>query len=316
MPSVYLGEKDVAILWDVYAAGGMSTEQISLRHFRRTSRSQISRIKKAQRRLRTLVKAQVLQRRKYQVQPTSGQYQYVYTLDTLGMQALSQQFGSHPHALDTKRAQATANTLFLDHALQATDVRIALELACEADNHTSLETWLYDRELRMEGITDMVLRTKVGGKQEKAPIIPDAVFVLKRQERVSLYFLEIDRRTTTVEPNALEKRSWVTKIMDYVTFLRSDGYKQRYSMYFTPKNGATMPPARVLVVTTGERRLHHMKEVTERTLLAADAPELHHWFWFTTAALAMNRAVVLTEPIWQITGLAEPAPLLPKAVTA
>lgn len=310
--SVYLGENDYAILWNVYAAGGMSTEQISRLYFQRTSSNTISRIKMAQRRLRTLVKARVLQRRKYRVHPKANRYQYVYALDKLGMQVLGEQFGIQFHVFDTKRAQATTNTLFLFHALQATDVRIALEMACERNNHTSLETWHYDRELRMEGMTDIVLRTKASGKQEKAPIVPDAVFVLKQQERTSLYFLEIDRRTTTVEPNALEKRGWVTKIMDYVSFLQSDLYKQRYSMYFTQKSRSMLPPARVLVVTTGERRLHHMKEVTERTVIAADAEDFCHWFWFTTAELATNGTLVLTEPIWQVTGLDEPAPLLPK----
>ncbi|MFN8495572.1 MAG: replication-relaxation family protein [Caldilineaceae bacterium] len=311
--SLCLGARDFAILWDVYVANPITAEQISALHFEPTAVNAVSAIKNCQRRLRQYVQAGYVQRQRYRTPGKAGRYQYLYTLTEQGAATVYAYLGVEPGLAEGKPKHDPKGLGIAPHNLIATAVRIAVKRACAADLRTELDLWLYDRELRIEGMTDVVYSPKATGKPKLIPLIPDAVFVLRQQQRTCLCFVEIDTGSTTVEANALEKRSWVTKTMGYANFLQSEQYRQRYSRYFAHLPAASIPPARVLVVTTSERRLQNLVETTQRTLVALGAEQFCSWLWFTTTAWATDAQRVLAAPIWYTAAFGDPLPLLPQA---
>jgi hypothetical protein len=151
-------------------------------------------------------------------------------------------------------------------------------------------TWKPEEVLRSEAKTDNVT------------VVPDDYFLVEQpipqehRSRILRLFIEIDRRTVTGEAkaSALSQRDWAHRIQGYNTYFRSDAYSKRYGSI-----AGKPAPARVLTITTGEKRAQHLREITMKNGGKAK-------YWFTTfdmvrpETILVNPTTILTAPIWTV----------------
>ena len=117
--------------------------------------------------------------------------------------------------------------------------------------------------------------------------------MLARGDKKGLFFVEIDMGTVTVEPSLWERKGWAKKVQAYAAYLNTAAYASRYEDR----------RARILTITSGEKRLNHLKATTEKV----GGGEL---FWFSTFTQVLDSSRLLTEPIWQLAGSEAPRALL------
>jgi hypothetical protein len=122
------------------------------------------------------------------------------------------------------------------------------------------------------------------GKQQKAAIVPDGYFHLDTGSHDYHHFLEVDLRTVVGKATRWGRRDWARKIQAYIAYFDSGLYQQRYET----------TSLRILTVTTGERRLRNLQEITERV-------GGRKRFWFTTFD-ELTSETVFTKPIWRMAG--------------
>lgn len=274
--------RDLEILQAIWTARYMTTPQIQALFWRETKGGQFGALKASQRRLRQLTQAGLLRRIEQPVRRGEGPRPFIYTLDRLGAQVLSQELGIEPDEADWKPKSAEENYPFLQHLLATNDFRIALTLAC-AQYAFTLETWLDEKLLKSEEMRDYVT-VRVGNAEQRIAVVPDGFFVLLAGQRRARCCVEIDRGMVTVSPTLAEQRGWTQKVRAYLEYHASGSYTRRYQSH----------NLWVLTVTTGERRLLNMKQATEA--VGGDFR-----FWFTTFD-QITPAQVLTEPIWYQAG--------------
>jgi hypothetical protein len=289
--------RDVAILEDIYTARYMTVPQIQALYWREKRGGHIGPRRACQRRMQQLFQHELVRRIEPLIRYSEGKKPLIYALAKKGAQLLVNEVGIEFAQLDYKAQSAEENYPFLQHLLDTTDVRIAFTEAAEVAG-LQLELWRNERELKSEGLSDVIVLTDPDGKQHKAAVVPDAVVCLNRSGKRAVFLIEIDRRTVTVEPSKWEKRGWVRKVRQYTAYFQSEGYKNRYGDLV----------AQVLTITTGDKRLAHLKQATE-------IAEGGKRFWFTTFD-QVQQANLLTSPIWQRAGLAGGQTLLPAEKTA
>jgi hypothetical protein len=205
---------------------------------------------------------------------------YIYALDRSGAQLLIAELGIEPQDVDWRPKSHEANFPFLDHLLASHDLRISLALAC--DRHgASLAAWVNEKELKSEGMRDYVtLISPDGQKEQRAAVVPDAYCALQVGDRLGHFFVEVDRGTVTIAPTAWEKRGWARKVRAYLAYYRSGLFQSRYAARVF----------RVLCVTTGSERLHHLQAATAQENGGG-------LFWFSTFD-RLTPATILSEPVW------------------
>jgi len=289
--SITLTRRDLEIFATLWSTRYMNAPQIQRLFWRESRGGTFGQLKACQRRLRLLTQHKLLRRIDLPVRRGEAPPPYIYTLDKGGAEVLSQELGVSFEEINWRPTDAEENDIFLLHHLATNEVRIAITLACEQTGYT-LDTWLDEKELRSEGMYDHVVLTGPQGREERIAVIPDGFFVLHSDKRIARFCLEVDRGTVTVQPTLLERRGWRQKITAYLAYEASGAYSQRYQS----------KTLWVLTVTTGERRLRHMKEVTEA--VGGD-----HRFWFTTFE-QLRPETILTEKIWYYAGSNEPHALL------
>lgn len=217
---------------------------------------------------------------------SEGRKPYVYFLAKKGAQVLAAWLDCALDDLDFKESERRLSFQFLEHFLLTNDVRLALNLAAARSN-AQIERWYDELTLRRMQMKEQVVITNAQGSQQKVSLIPDGYFLLhtrEPEEHRYHHFLEIDRRTETGESSVWGRRDWARKVKAYLVYFDSAQYEKRYG---TNKG-------RLLTVTTGERRLAHLKEITEQ--LGGKAR-----FWFTTFD-QITPTTVLAEEIWQVAG--------------
>lgn len=163
-------------------------------------------------------------------------------------------------------------SLFLQHTLSISEVRVQLTLACQ-DAGVSLVEWRGERELKHSYDT-VSISTAAGGTRQQ-PIIPDGYFVLNTLTGKRHFMLELDRGT-------MEGKRFRAKVEGYQAYLDSGLYTQRFGT----------KSLRILTVTESDRRLKNLKAITER---AGGKSR----FWFTTLD-ALASAHILSSPIWHV----------------
>ncbi len=99
----------------------------------------------------------------------------------------------------------------------------------------------------------------------------------------------------TLEPKLFERKGWAKKVRTYALYLETEAFVRRYEGRL----------ARVLTITTGEKRLSNLQKITERSI-----DENRQLFWFTTFEGALNPTTLLTAPIWTVATSAERRSLL------
>jgi hypothetical protein len=186
---------------------------------------------------------------------------------------------------------AGAGQLFLAHLLKTNDVRIAIERAA-AQTEWQVNPWLDERTLRRRQMKDYIEILDSQGSKQQVAVVPDGYFALVKLDDEFHHFIEIDLHTTTGTSSRSAHRDWVRRVQAYIAYYRSEKYQARYHS----------DTFRVLTVTTSERRLAHLKEITEHTGGKAR-------FFFTTYE-ALSAETALTAPIWHVAAQEGLLPLL------
>ena len=229
-------------------------------------------------RLRMLYNHGYLSRDEQPTKLSEGRKPLIYSLDKKGAELLSEMYGM---SIDWDPKDRAVSPLFLEHLLATNDVRVAMVLS--AKHHDwKIAKWVDDKTLKSPHQKETVTLIGPRGSSESVAIVPDGYFVIEAGEFVYHHFLEIDRGTETGQASEWGKHDWARKIRTYLEYYQSGSYATRYGTQ----------SLRILTVTTGERRLAHLKAVTHKTGGLAQ-------FWFTTFDLATTRDI-LSEPIWQI----------------
>lgn len=205
------------------------------------------------------------------VRPTrigEGSSMYLYLPSRMGLRLISSN-----HYIG--RISNRRSVFYTDHTLAVNNFRICLELAARNSNIISLIEWKQGKNLLMKASVNYK------GILKQIPIIPDAYFTLKYNERVIYYFLEIDRGTTDLKRIALKCRGylniWQENIAQAKFGIRS---------------------FRVLYITNTEKRLSNMLNQLEK--LKTNHRRLDLIMMADTKAFSLAKPNRIFEPIWNI----------------
>lgn len=282
--AIQLTLRDLQILETIGTARYMVTPQIQALFWGESPVGKFGLQKACERRMRLLHKAGFVRRIEQPVKRGEGTKPYIYALDKKGAALLVSELGIEASELDWQPKSQEENYPFLAHLLATTDLRITFQKACKHAG-LALVMWLDEKILRTEGMNDHVMLSGPHGEQLATAVIPDAVVMLAHGGRRGLFFIEIDMGTVTVEPRLWQRKGWTKKVQAYCAYVNTELYTNRYEDR----------PARILTITTGEKRLENLKVVTEK----ADGGSM---FWFTTFAQALDPAQLLTQSIWHVAG--------------
>lgn len=276
-PGSRLTPRDVEILKAVHDFRVLTTHQISALFF--TLSLLIEYISSRCRlRLRHLYHEGYLGRLELPTKLSEGRKPLVYFLDELGAEYLSKVEG-YPVMWDPPSHHSSH--AFLTHLLATNDVRIAMVLSAKK-NGLEIPVWLDEKILKHPHTKDTIVLKGERGGREKAAVVPDFYFRLETQQQRFHFFGERDLGTVTVDASGVGQRDWARKIRAYLEYYRSGAYEKRYHTR----------DMRVLTITTGERRLAHLRAVTEEVGGKSR-------FWFATFE-AIQRADILRSPIWYV----------------
>ncbi|MEZ4621173.1 MAG: replication-relaxation family protein [Caldilineaceae bacterium] len=285
LPSFRLTKRDIAIVNACYEFRALTSQQLQRLFFKYgTDRGQLT---QCQLRLKLLYHHGYLYRDEQPTKMSDGRRPLVYFLDRKGAALLAECLEIPVTDLDwsSKNNAAGAKHLFIDHLLATNDVRISLILAAQQQQAT-IERWLDDKTLKSSQMKDQVTIETTDDKQQQIAIIPDGYFHLQAEQRDYHYFIEADMRTMVGVSSKSGRRDWAKKIRSYLIYKDSGKFQERYEA----------KSFRVLTVTTSDKRLQHLKQVTEEVGGLS-------LFWFTTfKKLQVSNA--LSAPIWQVAGRA------------
>ncbi len=280
--NIRLTWRDYAFWQELMTCRYMTAPQIQALFWKENRGGTHGQIVATRRRLKLMHDARLIRRITPLVQQhTGGTSPLLYALDKAGAQMLAEHLGIELASIDYKPHEREANWPFLQHLLDTTDIRIALTQAAEARG-LQVESWYNELELRSDDLCDVVYITDPDGTNHKAAVVPDAFLCLRNPDGKRAYFMvEVDRRTVTVEPNNWAQRGWMRKIRTYIAYFEALAYQQRYGDVV----------AHVLTITTGDVRLTHLKQATEKV-----TPSKR--FWFTTFD-QLTADTALSGTIWQ-----------------
>jgi Replication-relaxation len=288
LPRFYLTPRDRLIIQAVYEYRALTAPQIAALFFTSSEGEEGEVNTRCKHRLRMLYQHGYLFRQEQPSRLSEGRKPLVYFLDKQGAAVLNEMLET-PVKWEPKDNQVSP--LFLQHLLDTNAVRLAITLATK-QRGWSLEKWLDDKTLKSRQMKDRVILKGPQGGTQRASVVPDGYFVLEAGEFLYHHFLEMDRRTVTGEATRWGQRDWGRKVRAYLEYYRSGQYEKRYGTQ----------SLRLLTVTTGERRLAHLKAITAKA-------GGNKRFWFTTFDLA-TAANILTEPIWQVVDEGAPQRLI------
>lgn len=224
---IRLTTRDLQILEALLTAMYLTTHQIRLLFFSQEGQSKQGAVKACERRMRMLYQAGLVRRIEQPVKRGEGSKPYIYAISKKGAEFLIAELGMDPSEVDWRPKSFETNYPFLNHLLATTDLQIALRSACKRLG-IEIAMWSDERELRAAGMTDYVILSGPNGQQLKTAVIPDAVFILERDGRRALFFVEIDMRTVTIEPKLWERKGWSKKVQAYAAYTHTDAYATRY----------------------------------------------------------------------------------------
>lgn len=243
---------------------------------------------RCQHRLKMLYHHGFLDRQEQPQRRSEGSKPLVYFLDQKGAELLTEQRDAE---IDWDFADNDVTSPWLAHLMLTNDVRLAITIAA-ATSGVQLTEWIDDKSLKSPHMKDYVTLDGPQGGSRQVAVVPDGYFVLRTADAIHRHFLEIDRATVTARYSKEGKRDWRHKVQAYLAYYRSGKYQARY--------GAT--GIRILTVTTGMRRLAHLKKLTEE---AGGRGR----FWFATFS-DLSVETALAAPIWYMATANEPRSLL------
>lgn len=279
-PHMVLTERDKKILHAVHDYRMLTREQVERLLFApQAGQNHFTKTSKVRQRLKLLYQNKYLDRVPLPVGNAAWGWQPVYRLAHGGAQLVASELGIDVNDLlywgkgdDKDRRSTKVTPLFLAHALSITDVRIAINLATQANGYL-VEKWLDDALLKSQERKDYVT-VSANGRSRSVAVIPDSYFVLHLGDRRAHFFLELDRAT-------MSNSRWGERVRAYLAYVQSGKYTERYQT----------KSLRILTVTTTEQRLQNLKETTQK----AGGGDL---FWFTTLE-QVSASSVFSRPIWR-----------------
>lgn len=283
IPRFQLTARDTEVVQAIYTYRAMTTPQLDALFFT-PDREWLDGGRVSSRclhRLKLLFHAGYVRRVEQAQTLSDGRKPLVYFLDRGGAHYLANRTGCEITDLDWDRQGHIVGSLFLDHLLLSNDVRVAITLAAQRHAY-GLHDWRDERELRRVHYDEAIVLKEDDGNERSVTLIPDGYFMLETDKSRYHQFLEIDRATATLQVGRPGKRDWGRKVAAYLAYFRSGAYQQRYQTQ----------SLRIMTITTSEKRLAHLKKVTEEVGGKSR-------FWFTTAD-KITPANILTAPIWQV----------------
>ena len=239
---------------------------------------------RARHRLKLLSDNGYLERAEQPVTLSEGRRPLVYFLDRKGLAVAADVRQVDPEEIDWKLAHNNVKWPFLDHLLATNDIRVRLEVAAPRAG-LAIAAWVDDKSLATHSMRDVLTVASASGGREQMTVGPDGYVALLDRNGTTQHraFIEADRGTVPLT-------RWAHKVRKYLVYFRSRAFRERYH---------ARKPFRVLTLTTSERRMANMKQVTE-------AAGGRNWFWFSTYEATRDPEALLFSPTWWMAGADEP----------
>jgi hypothetical protein len=283
LPGLQLTLRDIGIIMAICDYRALTTAQIEEIFFTPTTRSQCSL------RLKLLFQHGYLQRTEQQL---AGKHPLIHWLDKRGQEVVAAQRKIDPSEVDWTPKPQALRDLFLDHLIATNTVRLSIARAA-AKHGFLLEEWRDDKTLKRDHAHDKVTIVGAQGGTQLVAVVPDGYGVIVNPhpspKHVYRFFLETDRSTMTVSSEHDVARTWGKKIAAYNAYFASDIYKTRYA--------TEAGKGRVVTVTLGEKRLEHLKRITE-----AQSGKMRYWF---TTFERIAAGDILTDKVFSVASLPE-----------
>lgn len=272
-PPMILTERDKRIVEAVYQCRVLRQDQIHSLFFGASKAA-------SQRRLALLYHHGFLTRVFLTVRASYMLSPALYMLDRRGAELLRSELG-YDGITWTSKSQDVGQP-FLEHTLAINDVRVAITIACRAQDYTLLD-WRSEADLK--GSYDRVTIQSRSGSKELVSLIPDSFFVVQTPKGKAPFFLEVDRGTETTS-------RFQDKIRAYQAYVQSGAYEKRYGY----------KSVRVLTVAFSQKRLESLKTVTGEV-----GGKERYWFALHGEITPQS---VFNEPLWVSGGNTERMRLL------
>ena len=242
--SFILTERDELLLVDIFLHQVLDRGQLQELHF--------SSVQRCNMRLRKLYDQGYVARDFHPSAPYGSQA--IYRIGPKAAAILSKRLEADA-AYIRQLCRGTKRPEFLEHTLAIADFYLAAKRAVQAMNTGEIETWLPELSARHE----YDVQTNTGSGWKKQVFKPDGFLRLKSLEsgRLAPYFIEVDRGNAS-------GKVFVQKVNHYRQYRQSGLFTEMYA----DADFVT------LVVTTGPKRLEHLKAIVEECGCS--------FFWFTT----------------------------------
>jgi len=265
-----LQERDEQLLCDLFLHRAMARGQIQRLYFGAS-------VGICNARLRLLFDYQYLSRYYLPTAPFGAQA--IYSIGKAAVPLVSARLAMDAAEV-SKHYRRSKTPMFLEHTLAIVDLWITFREATEARAEAAIETWLPELLCRHE----YEIRSSPGGAWKKTVFKPDAfVRLMCPDASYRTFFIEVDLGHTS-------SQQFKAKLQSYQQYRESGLFQERYG-------GEQF---QTLVVTTGERRLKHL-----RALVEAEQDSL---FWFSTFDLVEEAGML--GAIWQVPLASDPRALV------
>lgn len=205
----------------------------------------------------------------------------VLTITPLGAAALAQAYGYDEHSFFFASPQIR-NWKTLQTLLATNDFRVALLRACQDQSEYALVEWRNEAVFRAK---PLYVTVKEKSSQKRKPVFPDGFFILEHANRRSYNFVEADNGTESYA-------QFRSQLEVYQAYIASGLHQEVFGV----------KSLNILIVTTTPHRLDKLRQLTAQVGGSQR-------YRFTLYAQATPQAI-LTAPIWQRIGEAEPQPLV------
>lgn len=290
LPNMRMTKRDWQILEMVYAYDGLTTPQIAAALFpgdpeqtqEHAQQSTVvkepgsGRLNQCRQRLRLMYHHGLLYRHEQPSRLTEGRLPFLYLVDEKGAQLLCQAWDCEIGDLDWQPPEKRKlSPVVIPHHIAVNDVRLSISLAAQYHPAFSLPEWISEKTLKREQAErkEYVAVEGPRGGRRKVAVIADGYFHLETPEYHLHHFIEVDRRSESLQ-------RWADKTRAYIAYYDSGLYEKRFNT----------KGLRILTVTTGPARLRNLKKMTEQVGGG-------HRFWFTTFA-DLSPDTALTQSIW------------------
>lgn len=289
LPPFRLTKRDTEIVKAIYQYKALTTHQVEALLFPADDPLAVyGKRTKCQERLRKLYQYGYVWRDEIPTKRSEGMKPFVYWLDEKGAQLLLDLLAMDPEEIEWDPDDRNVSAQGFTHLMATNDTWVAIQAAARITG-LQIKRWIDDRTLQREHnkAGERVTIKGARGKQVEISVVPDGYFHLWTDKHHLHHFIEIDRGTTTVRSRTQKnwaKKTYERKVKGYLAYKESGQFERRYGA----KN------FRMLTVTTSQRRLDGLKEITEQV-------GGKNMFWFTTFEQVTPDAI-FSQAIWQVAG--------------